>query len=222
MQPKLHPALPQSKTVEALAVWIKENSIEQRWHEEKIDYTPEEIQKFEHLSAKVSIELDELKAVHDTFKQWLKKGTVCIDKETQKFEDQVVRIPGTKGTDALEANRDYASRQIKLGYKVEKTELFGIPYSTDRKIIFFDIEGREWDQYSYKMNPHQVEQYGNPLFDEKRKSVAEIAKDFHEGLADAGMKVTKVQGNEVTIESTGKKKKTPPAPTEEEQHLFDT
>lgn len=201
---KLHPALPQAKTKEALGAWIEENSIEPRDHEEKIDYTDEEIQKFEHDSAKISIELAELENVKKTFDTYLKKGTFCSDPDLGKYDDQIVRIPGTKGVDILKANRDYASEQIKLGYKVEKTSLYGIPYSAERKIIFFDIEGNEWDQYSYKMNPHQVDKYGNPLFDEKKESKA--IKDFKTKVADGTIDISTQQRG----------------PSEEEQNLFES
>lgn len=214
---KLHKALPQSYTPENLAIWIKENSIEPREHEEKIDYTEEEIQKFEHDSAKISIELAELDNVKKSFDTYLKKGTFCSDPELGKYDDQIIRIPGTKGVDILKANRDYASEQIKLGYKIDKTTLYGIPYSAERRIIFFDIEGNEWDQYSYKMNPHQVDKYSNPLFDEKTST----RKNLDADLAKVGMTIEGGDGskeNPVVIK-TGKRG---PTPSEEDQHLFDS
>jgi len=163
---KLHPALPQTKTKEELGAWIADNSIESRTHEEKVQYTEKELTDWKEKSALISIEIDKLEAVKEEFNHFLKKGTF-FDKVKQAYDDQRVLIPGTKGIDALKENREFAGLQITNGFHIITTQLYAIPFSTTKKIHFFDVEGNHWEQYDYKMNPHQLVQYGNPLFDEK-------------------------------------------------------
>lgn len=164
----LHRALPQTMTKENLAIWIKGSNIETRVHEEKFDLTEVEIASFEHDSSVASREIDRLLNVKDAFNHTLKKGTLCIDVEKQVYEDVTVVIPGTKGIEVLQSNREYADAQIVKGYRTENTQLYGIPYPETKKILFFDIEGGRWEQYDYQMNPIQVQKYGQPLFEEKK------------------------------------------------------
>lgn len=163
-----HAALPQTLTIENLAVWIKENNIETKVHEEKFLLTEQEIAAFEHDSSVASREIDKLTKVKDKFMEYLKKGTPCLDPDNGVFEEIPITIPGTKGIDILKANREYADAQIELGYRTENTQLYGIPYPENRKILFFDIEGNHWEQYNYGMNPIQIQKYGQPLFEEKK------------------------------------------------------
>ena len=166
----LHLALPQTKTKEELAAWIKENSIEGRFHEEKVDYTHEEIENLKTKLAEASIEIDKIKSVDKAFKTYLKDGTPCMDPENGVYEDVRIVIPGTRGLKILEANRSFAGLQIDMGYHVVTTELYAIPFSKTGKVHFFDIEANHWEQYDYKMNPLQVQKYGAPLF---KKSATE-------------------------------------------------
>lgn len=161
---KLHPVLPQTKTANDLGAWIADNSIEPRVHEEKVKYTEKELTDWKEKSALISIEIDKLEAVKEEFNHFLKKGTF-FNKTTEAYEDQRVLIPGTKGIDALKENREYAGTQITNGFHIVSTNLYGIPYSATKKVHFFDVEGNHWEQYDYKMNPHQEIQYGAPLFD---------------------------------------------------------
>lgn len=153
-----HLALPQKgMTPEELGTWIVDNNIETRIHEEKIDYTPEEIAAFEHNSASASIAERKLTELLNAFKEQIMEG--C--QEEQKFS-----IEPTKGIKVHKANREYADKQIDLGYHTDSTTLYGIPYAATKKIIFVDVEGNHWEQYDYKMNPYQIEKYTSPLFED--------------------------------------------------------
>lgn len=160
----LHPALPQTKTKNDLGVWIKEHSEEARQHEEKVQYTEEELAEWKHKSAIASIEIEKLDALKKQFTNTLKKGTFCSDPQNGIYEPAHITIPGTKGLEILEANRSHASLQITNGYHTEITQLYGIPYAPSKKICFFDVEGNHWEQYDFLMNPYQMEKFGSPLF----------------------------------------------------------
>lgn len=166
----LHPALPQTKTQNELGAWIADNSIEPRTHEEKVNYTEKEIAEWKSRSALISIEIDKLEGVKETFMSFLKKGTP-FDQVKEIFEDQRVIIPGTKGIDKLKENREHAGLQITNGFHIVSTSLFGIPFPEGKKICFFDLEANHWEQYDYKMNPHQLTQYGG-LFEDRSSSPA--------------------------------------------------
>lgn len=158
----MHLALPQkSLTIEQLAQWITENQIEQKVHEEQVDYTEEEIQEFEHKSSVASRAIDRLMVIKKTFTDYINDG---VDIPTD------VTIPETKGLKALHANREYADAQIELGYRIIPTTLYGIPCDANGKICFFDVEGDHWEQYDYKMNPFQQDKYGSPLFTDQGES----------------------------------------------------
>jgi len=145
-------------TKENLAKWLTENAIEQKTHEEHVDYTEAEIAEFEHQSSLASRAIDRLNDIAEKFNKALKEGIV---------EPQDFTIPETKGLKVLKANREFADGQIELGYRVVPTQLYGIPYAATSKIVFFDIESAHWEQYDYKMNPFQEEKYGTPLFKEE-------------------------------------------------------
>lgn len=150
----MHLCLPQTMTKENLAKWITENQIDMRMHEEKFDLTKEEIQDFEHNSSLASRAMDELNGIKDGFMERLKEGT----------EDPIdFTIPPTKGLKALQANREFADAQIKLGHRVVSTQLYAIPYPETKKILFFDVEGNIWEEYSRAMNPNQLQKYDKPL-----------------------------------------------------------
>jgi len=152
----MHLALPtKTMTKENLAQWITENSIEQKSHEEHVEYTAEEIAAFEHESSLASRAIDRLTDLLDSFKQCVNEGNL---------EPRDFTVPETKGLKVLKANREFADGQIEIGYRVIPTQLYGIPHGATSKICFFDIESGHWEQYDYKMNPFQMEKYGSPLF----------------------------------------------------------
>ncbi len=154
----MHLALPQTMTPENLGAWIETNNIEKKNHEERFDLTAAEISAFEHNSSVASRAIDKLNGQLDYFKTLLKEGVQ---------ETVTVKVEPTQGLKVLQANREYADEQIERGYRTENTELYGIPYAGTKKICFFDIEGSHFEQYDYKMNPFQVEKYGQPLFEGK-------------------------------------------------------
>lgn len=155
-----HLALPQKTlTPEKLGAWIADNAIENKEHEEKIDYTEAEIAEFEHQSSVASRAIDRLTELLDSFKKLVTEGNM---------EPKDFTVPETKGLKVLKANREYADGQIELGYRIVPTQLFGLPCQNNGKICFFDVTGAHWEQYDYKMNPFQEEKYGAPLFKEEQ------------------------------------------------------
>lgn len=153
----LHLCLPQTLTKENLAKWIKDNSKHTFIHEEKIPLTEAQVQEFEHKSSAASRSLDRLKAVSDSFKYFIKKGTPVLEGVCQP---QDVTIPPTKGTEALEANREHADKILEQGYQVVPTELFTIPYPEASEMVVVTIEGQEWPMYTKPMSPDQKTMYG--------------------------------------------------------------
>jgi hypothetical protein len=159
----LHEALPQSMTPENLGEWINSNSIDTNTHIEEIPYTEEEIKEFEHKSSLASRSIDEIEAVEKKVKEMVKEG---IDEPVN------VTIPPTKGTKILKENRLYADEQILKGFNEVSTPLFGIPYPEKEKVLWFDIEGNLFEQYTTDMTPDQLKAHGT-LF----KSKDEMPKD---------------------------------------------
>jgi hypothetical protein len=158
-----HLALPQKQmTKEKLAQWLTENSIEQKTHEENVDYTEEEIAQFEHQSSLASRAIDRLTAILDTFKDAINHGV---------GEPTNYTIPETKGMKTLKENREFADSNIERGYAIVPTQLYGVPCTSNGKICFFDILGEHWEQYDYKMNPFQEEKYGSPLFKQEENLI---------------------------------------------------
>lgn len=154
-----HYALPQkTMTPENLAKWITENKVEDKVHEEKVDYTDAEIAEFEHQSSLASRAIDRLSDIMDKFKSAINDGTP---------EPRDFTVPETKGLKVLKANREFADGQIEIGHRIIPTQLYGLPCTQNGKICFFDAEGRHWEEYDHKMNPFQEEKYGSPLFKEE-------------------------------------------------------
>lgn len=207
-----HNSLPQTLTKENLAKWITENCIDKKMHEEKIELDDKEIQDLEHRSSIASRQIDKLERQAKEIANHFKDGT---------SEPIHITIPFTKGLKALTANREFADNCIELGYTKEETVLFGIPYPEKNVVIFVDSEGIEYPTYQENMTSEQARAY-NTLFKEEeslqesvskqqkaKKSINKVAKDFHDSLAEGGMKVSKVEGNTVTIETGHPKKKIP-------------
>lgn len=150
----MHKALPQTYTAENLAVWIKQNSMETKNHVEEIPLTEDEIKDLEHRSSAASRAIDKLESQKKLIDQVLKKGT------TEIFE---VKIYPTKGIEVLKANREFADGEIEKGFREETTVLYGIPVPETKQIIFVDIEGNQFEQYTRNMTKDESIAY-NTLF----------------------------------------------------------
>jgi hypothetical protein len=168
----LHACLPQTLTQENLAAWITKNSIETREHIDKIPLTPEKIKELEHKSSVASRAIDELKDVEKQFKAFLKKGTdvdfntVVPDGQEPKRLPQTITIPPTNGLDVLNERREWADRQIRMGYSHESRNIYHIPYSETGEIIGVDIEGNEMEDYSRAMTEEEAKKFTLPLANE--------------------------------------------------------
>ncbi len=153
-----HHSLPQASTPEQLAEWIQLNKVDTYDHTEKIPFTEEEIQAFEHQSSLASRSIDKLTAVEKYFKELIKKGT-HFNQEREVYEPANVTIPPTKGKDALTANREFADKQVELGYKLDITNLYLIPNPEEGTMVMVDIEGNEWPDYSRNMTNDEISQF---------------------------------------------------------------
>lgn len=150
----LHLALPQTLTIENLAAWLTENNIEKKIHVEQKDLTPDDISEFEHKSSAASRALDNLDELLTEIKDTIKSG----------IEEPITyTIPPTKGTKTLKENRKYADRCIKEGVSKQETELYGVVYPEEQKILFFDIQGNEYPDHHRDMDPEEQENYDRPL-----------------------------------------------------------
>jgi hypothetical protein len=156
----IHAYLPQTLTPENLAVWIKQNSIEQRSHIEQIELTEEEIAELEHRSSAASRALDKLDAQLKSIQEIFKKGTQ---------EPVDIKIYPTKGIETLKANRKFVDDQIDLGVREEVTMLYAIPVPEKKRIVYVTIEGHEFEQYSSDMTKDQLIAY-TTLFSEDEQA----------------------------------------------------
>lgn len=172
--------LPATLTPENLAIWIKENAIEQRVHTEKIELTPQQIAELEHKSSLASRAIDKLESQLKTIQEIFKKGT--------QDPYEVILYP-TKGIETLKANRKYADETIENKFVEENYTLYGIPYPETKMIIYVDIEGKEFEQYRANMNPDQLIAY-NTLFSADEQEIGDIKKDFKKSMDKAKLKVT--------------------------------
>lgn len=208
----IHRALPQTMTPENLAEWIKKNCIDKKIHEERIPLEEHQITDLEHRSSVASRQIDKLERQLKEITDQFKNGTT---------EPIHITIPFTKGLKTLTANREFADGCIEKGFTEENTTLYGIPFPEREVILFCDIEGQEYETYQENMTPEQIKFHGNLFKEEEslqesvskqqkaKKSINKVAKDFHDGLAESGMKVSKVEGSTVTIETGHPKKKIP-------------
>lgn len=155
---KLHPALPQKMTKENLAQWITENQIERRTHDEELTLTQDQVHEFEAKVAHVTAAIYKLNDIETNFKRVIKLGTGMKDDIRQP---QDFTIPPTKGTKDLEANRQHYSKILEDGFILDITDIYGIPYPEDDTIVFFDVEGKEYEGYTAPMSEEQKIQYGS-------------------------------------------------------------
>lgn len=156
-----HPALPQKMTKEKLAQWITDNQVERRTHDKEVQLTQDQIHEYEAKVAHVTAAIYNLINIEKAFRAVIKFGTGMKDEVRQP---QDFTIPPTKGTKELEANRQHYSKILEDGYVLDITNLYGIPYPEEKTILFFDIEGNEFDQYNTPMSDEQESAYGK-LFD---------------------------------------------------------
>lgn len=153
----LHTILPQTLTVENLAAWLTENNIEKKIHVEAKDLTTDDISEFEHKSSAASRAIDMLEELSKEIKETIKTGTE---------DPKSYTIPPTKGIKTLKENRKYADRCIKDGVSKQETELYGVVWPEENKIIFFDILGNEYPDHQRNMDPEEEENYGAPILKE--------------------------------------------------------
>lgn len=185
-----HKSLPQSMTPERLGEWIDLNKVDIKHHVEKVQYTPEEIQEFEHKSSVASRAIDKLDAVLEYVKGLIKKGTPYdINKDAHTPVN--VTVPPTQGTDTLKANREFADQQIDRGYKEEITKLYMICEPETLRMLAVDIEGKEWPEYSRDMTKDEVKQYGKPVLTGDSAKGLDIKPDGHDEKGRKKFKVEK-------------------------------
>ena len=160
-----HEALPQSMTAEQLGVWLADNNIDKKFYNDETPYTEEEIVEFEHKSSLASRALDRLDSIEKEFKEILRDG--CEEPIEQT-------IPPTKGRKILDANRKFADTQIEQGYNTQDITLYGMPFSKKELILYFDVEGQVWDNYTLDMTPEQKEKYVGLFVDNSKNTIGEI------------------------------------------------
>jgi hypothetical protein len=194
----IHHSLPQAKTPENLADWIKLNKVDSFNHTEEIPLSNNEIADYEHQSSLASRALDKLQDLLDMIKETIKKGTPYnIGKED--YDPVSFTVPPTKGSDGIKSNREFADKQIEKGYREEVTTIYMIPNPEDGQIVAVDIVGEEWKKYSRLMTADEKNQY---------KPLLSAAKNFRDDLAKSGMTITNVdhETNTVHIEVDDSKK----------------
>ncbi len=192
-----HEICPSTMTVGNLADWIRSNKVDVINHVEKFPLTPEEINDLQKSSSLASRAIDKLKDTLKYIGELIKNGTPW-DPATENNRPVSVTIPPTQGVKVLEANRKFADRQLESGYREDITPIYFLPWPEFKKMVGLDIQGEEWSKYTRKMTDDELMQHGRPILS--------AAQQFHEGLAESGMRVDRVEDGVVKI-STGHKKK---------------
>lgn len=158
----IHASLPQTMTPENLAVWIKDNAIDQVVHDKVTKLDQDEIHAYEHKVATVCQALDDLESLKKDIDKIFKDGT-DYDPGKDVFLPKQVVIPATKGTKALEANRKYYTSILKDGCITEHITLYAIPFPEEETIVFVNSQGEENESYRQAMTEEQKKEY-NSLF----------------------------------------------------------
>jgi hypothetical protein len=183
---QVHRSLPQSLTAEKLAEWVTTHQKQVINHITKTPLTPEEVSENEHKSSAASRAIDRLDEVMDLFKLLIKKGTK-YDGTTDKHLPESVTIPGTKGKDALTANRQIADSILEKGYNEETTVLYLIPNPDESQMVAVDIEGHEAPKYSRAMTAEEDKMYGKLFVKEggelRQLGADEVSVDKYNGTA---------------------------------------
>lgn len=191
----LHRSVPQGKTPEALAAWIKDNAIETKTHISRIELDDDVIRELESKSSKASRAIDRLEKVKEEFMEYLNKGTPTEAPESALDEPKRlpkdITIPPTKGLKELRANREYADTQLENGYKEEAIEVYMIPYPEESLIVGVTIEGEEFETGEYtremsidEINKHKPLIRGEKPKKEKKEKVEQESFFDKEGITD--------------------------------------
>lgn len=186
----LHRCLPQTKTPEALAAWIKENAIETKPHIQRIDLDEYVIAELQAKSSNASRAVDRLEKVKKDFNDILNNGTPTEGAESALEEPKHmpfdVTIPPTKGLKALRANREYADTQLENGYKEETTDVYLIPFPEESMIVGVTIEGEEFEtgEYTREMSIEEVNQHKPLLKVDKKPKPAKEPKEKRNFMDD--------------------------------------
>lgn len=163
-----HPSLPSTLTDENLKDWLAEHCIEKTNHVLRVDYSPEEIQEFEHQMANNTNAILELEDLKKAFNDVIKEGTDVehnVD-GTVSYLPKDFTIPPSKGIKALKNNIEFLNEKRIKGYEEQVTPLFLIPVPETEMIIAVDSTGTEYPEHSKKMTPDQANHY-NSLFKEE-------------------------------------------------------
>ena len=194
-----HKSIPNGLTHETLAQWIMQNRIETRIHSERIELDEAQIRELEHKSSMASRAIDKLTTQLKDISDYFKKGT----QEAMPFT-----IYPTKGIDVLKANREFADKCLELGYTEERIELYGLPYPEKEQIIYVDVTGSEYDEYTEHMSDEQKKMF-NTLFKEEETLEEQLHREQKAKAKDIMKPITdnydvKVTGeNEVTLTPKG-------------------
>jgi hypothetical protein len=156
-QHSMHAALPQTMTVESLAQWITENRKDTIVAKATKIITDEERSEYEHISSDCSQKLDELEEIKKEFTDKLTNGT--YDPEVDDENGKIITIPATVGTKKLTEERKRVDKLLRDGHTVEKTTLYMIPWPEEKRMIAFDVEGQEWEEFSRVMREDEINQY---------------------------------------------------------------
>jgi hypothetical protein len=169
----IHPNLPQTKTPESLADWIRENEIkdEHKAHTEEVPLDEDEIAEHEHKSALASRAIIALEDLKKAFTTCLRDGTdvkETKDDGTVVYDIRTFTVPPTKGLKALKANVEFHSEILENGFTTTITQIHMIPAPEIKKVIAVTIEGKEWPDYTREMTKEEEEEYGT-MFSEENK-----------------------------------------------------
>lgn len=215
-----HELCPSTMTVENLADWIRSNRVDSHNHTEKFPLTDDEKKELALKSSSAGQAISRLKKLQDYVNKLIKKGTPWETSRGENGDHRPVdvTVPPTAGIDVLEANRQYADDQIEKGYREEITTIYMMPWPEYEKMVAIDIEGNEWSNYSRMMTKDEVRQHGKPILS--------AAQELRENLAEAGIKIDRVEGNVVHMSTDetvrkGKKGKEQPRLSDDEQRELD-
>jgi hypothetical protein len=188
-----HSCCPQTKTPEALAKWIKENSIDTQTYEKKIELdedTTHELEKASSLASRAIMRLDELKK---EIMETLNDGTpMTVPADSLSDPERLpkdITIPPTKGFKELRKNLEFANKQLETGHKIENIEVFMIPWPEESEVVGVTIDGEEFfddrDQsYTRQMTDDEVNNI-KPMLKKEKKEKKSKKDDFMEEEEEA-------------------------------------
>lgn len=159
----MHAALPQTMTPENLGQWISENRKDTIAAKGTTILSADERTEYEHISSSCSQKIDELDETAKTFTEYINNGTYNPDVDEENGKN--VQIPATVGKKKLTEERKRVDKILRDGHTVEKTTLYVIPWPERKKMVAFDIEGQEWDEYTRDMREDEINAH-RTLFEE--------------------------------------------------------